>query len=71
MASAPGNLDLSEDLSGTIVACAIAMPLVASLAVGLRFYTRGKLIHAISWEDWWILAALVGQESHSLVGCRD
>ena len=56
----PGiNTPTDGDLSGTVIACAVVMPVLASLAVGLRFYIRGKVIRAIMMEDWCILVALV------------
>ncbi|KAK3935172.1 Phosphoglucosamine mutase [Diplogelasinospora grovesii] len=62
MSSSPLSVDSAAaagDLSWAVVACAVIMTVVGSLAVGLRFYTRGKLIRAIRREDWCILVALV------------
>lgn len=48
------------DLSGTIVTFAVVLTLLATAAVGLRFYVRGRLLRTIKSEDWCILIALVG-----------
>jgi len=56
-------LDGDGGRSGTVVAWAVVMTVLAAVSVGLRFYVRGKMLRAIGREDWCILLALV-----SLVG---
>ncbi|KXX73599.1 Phosphoglucosamine mutase [Madurella mycetomatis] len=46
------------DLSGTVVAFAVVLTFLATAAVGLRFYVRGRLLGTIKSEDWCILIAL-------------
>lgn len=46
-----------DDISGTIIACAGVMMSLSTLAVALRFYVRGRILHTIASEDWCILVA--------------
>ncbi|KAK4238677.1 hypothetical protein C8A03DRAFT_14885 [Achaetomium macrosporum] len=47
------------DRSATVVACAAVMTFLATVAVGLRFYVRGKHLRSIKSEDWCILVAMI------------
>jgi hypothetical protein len=58
-AAGAAPIDPTESLSGSIIACVGVMLAVSTIAIGLRFYVRGKLLRAISAEDWCILAAWV------------
>ena len=40
--------------------CAVLLTAMATAAVALRFYVRGKLLRSIKSEDWCMLVALVG-----------
>jgi hypothetical protein len=47
----------------SVVGWAISTPLVAAFMIGLRFYTREKIIHALGKDDWLILLSLVSERS--------
>ncbi len=53
--------------AATVVVCAVVLPVLASVAVALRFYVRAKLLRAVKAEDWLILAAMVRWLSGSCV----
>jgi len=55
-----------DDLSATIIACASVMTVLSALAVGLRFYVRGRLLRTYAVEDWCIFAAWVSAHRSSL-----
>lgn len=42
-----------------IIACAVVTAVISSVFVGLRFYTRGHLLHVLGWDDWLLLLAQV------------
>ncbi len=54
-----------DSLQPNIIASAVVCWLIAAVFVGLRFYTRASIIHALNLSDWCILASLVGQ-NHAL-----
>ncbi|KAL2271411.1 hypothetical protein VTJ83DRAFT_782 [Remersonia thermophila] len=49
----------SRQLQADIAACSVITFLIASIFVGLRFYTRGYVSHVLGWSDWLILPALL------------
>ena len=49
----------ADDLSGTVIACAIVSLVVSGIALGLRFYSRGVITRVLGREDWCILIAWV------------
>ncbi|WYZ38235.1 hypothetical protein EsH8_III_000149 [Colletotrichum jinshuiense] len=51
--------DPNEWNGATVVPVAVISALVASAFVAMRFYTRARILHAVKWEDWTILASLV------------
>ena len=51
--------------AASVVVCAVVLPVLAAVAVALRFYVRVKLLRAVKAEDWLILAAMV----RCLSGC--
>lgn len=62
---APLPSDLPHDsLKPNIVASSAICWVIAAFFVGLRFYTRGVIIHVIGWSDWSILVALVRRTCH-------
>ncbi|SPO07720.1 uncharacterized protein DNG_10415 [Cephalotrichum gorgonifer] len=53
--------DLPHDsLSDDVIACAVICVAFSVVSVGLRFYTRTRVLRVLSATDWWLLAALVG-----------
>jgi hypothetical protein len=56
--TAPNMLDRSTQQGG-IISIWIVMFSLAALTVGLRFYTRTKILRILGVEDWLICAALV------------
>jgi hypothetical protein len=60
-----GAKSMGPSVSGSIVASAIGTLLAATLAVGVRFYTRVKIVRVLGIEDWTILAALVSRPALS------
>ncbi|KAL8872784.1 MAG: hypothetical protein Q9174_001648 [Haloplaca sp. 1 TL-2023] len=49
----------SDDRSGEILGTAIAMAIITTVVVALRFYCRKKMKVGISWDDWTMLACQV------------
>ncbi|KAL8967611.1 MAG: hypothetical protein Q9183_002828 [Haloplaca sp. 2 TL-2023] len=49
----------SDDRSGEIMGTAIAMAIVTTIIVALRFYCRKKMKVGISWDDWTMLASQI------------
>jgi len=47
-----------HSLTGQILAIAITFPVIATIAVALRIFTRIKIVKALGSDDWLILAAL-------------
>lgn len=54
----PPNLP-HDSLKPNIIASSAICWAVAASFVGLRFYTRGFIIHVLGYSDWSILVALV------------
>jgi len=42
-----------------VIACAVAMVVLAAIVVGLRTYCRGFLLRRLGKDDWGIIVALV------------
>ncbi|KAJ2905317.1 uncharacterized protein MKZ38_005830 [Zalerion maritima] len=53
------QVDLSESLSGSAIACAITSAVLSCLFVAARFYTRARIVPKLGKEDWAILASWV------------
>jgi hypothetical protein len=52
--------NLPQDTRGAVVIATISVLLPLTVAiVGLRFFVRSKLLHAVGPDDWVILLALV------------
>lgn len=57
-----------------VVACAVVCFAIAALFVGLRFYTRTKIVKVLAASDWFLLAALVrtaSPASSAVASCSD
>jgi hypothetical protein len=50
---------LNANKGGQVIAIITVFPCLALLVVGLRLYTRWRIVHNASWEDYSILGALV------------
>ncbi len=48
-----------ETNGGSLVAATVTTVTVAAIFVGLRFYTRMRIVHTLGPSDWAILLALV------------
>ncbi|KAK4149492.1 Phosphoglucosamine mutase [Chaetomidium leptoderma] len=47
------------NMSGSVVVCAVVLPVISTAVVTLRFYVRAKLLRSVKSEDWCILLALL------------
>ena len=56
--------DPNESLSGSIIACVGVMLAASTIALGLRFYVRGRLLRTLSAEDWCIFTAWVSSDAY-------
>lgn len=57
--SGPSGPDTSsESRAGQVLAVAIAFPVISTIAVALRIFTRAKIVKALGSDDWLILLAL-------------
>jgi hypothetical protein len=63
-ASTPADGDRSD----IVVACAVLMTSIATVAVGLRFYVRGKHLRLVKSEDWCILVSVVRVLARPITG---
>ena len=67
--SSPGAgaapIDPNESLSGSIIACVGVMLAASTIALGLRFYVRGRLLRTVSAEDWCIFTAWVSFDNQA------
>lgn len=52
-----------ETRAGSVIACYAVTLVLSGVAVGARFYTRGRIQHVLGREDWAILAAWVRHPS--------
>ena len=41
------------------IACVVSLTTAALVMVGLRMYVRVRILHAVGWDDWAILLAMV------------
>lgn len=53
------HVDLSEDLSGSLVATCVSLLVLSWVAVGLRTYTRAVLMKSFMSDDWLMVIAQV------------
>lgn len=74
MSAAAGDSALVSDPTQSrqvnIIVCAVMTLLVAATAVGLRFYTRSRIIYVLGPEDWMILVALILSAANSTATIR-
>lgn len=66
----PGG-DHGETRGPNVIGAFATMFAAASIAVGLRTYTRIKLLHGLKVEDWLILGAWVRRFSIPLAAAQD
>ncbi|KAL0943298.1 uncharacterized protein CTRU02_201184 [Colletotrichum truncatum] len=52
------NPDPSEWNGASVIAAAAISATLATTFVGLRFYTRARILRSLMWDDWFILASL-------------
>ncbi len=57
--SGAADADAGHDQGASVIACAVVLPVLAAVAIGLRFYVRAILLRAVKIEDWLILVAWV------------
>lgn len=55
-----------DSRQGNIIAASVVTWVIAAVFVGLRFYTRGRIVRALNSSDWCILISLVCCKT----GCR-
>lgn len=48
-----------DSLGNDVIICAIVCFIIAAVSVGLRVYTRTKLVNAFAASDWFLFASLV------------
>lgn len=54
----PANLP-HDSRKKDVIACAVVCFAIAALFVGLRFYTRTRVVRVLAASDWFLLAAVV------------
>lgn len=54
-----------DSLKNGVIACAVVCFGIAAIFVGLRFYTRTRIIKVLAASDWFLLASLV--RNHRLI----
>lgn len=50
---------LDENRGSGFLACSAVITVAALTTVTLRFYVRARIVHAVGWDDWIILLAMV------------
>ena len=50
----------------TLLGISVAFLILTWISAGLRFYVRARLLRSFGYDDWFLLASLVGQETRSL-----
>lgn len=48
-----------ENRGSGFLACSTVITVAALITVTLRFYVRAGIVHAVGWDDWMILLAMV------------
>lgn len=48
-----------ENRGSGFLACSTIITVAALITVTLRFYVRARIVHAVGWDDWIILLAMV------------
>lgn len=48
-----------DSLKTNVIACSVACFSIAAVFVGLRFYTRTRIVKALAASDWFLLASVV------------
>lgn len=63
----PSQEYLNESKASYVLAIITVFPSLAAIVVSLRLYTRWKIVHSASWEDYAILGALVSAHLYGVL----
>ena len=56
-----------DSLKKDVIVCSVICFAIAAIFVGLRFYTRTRIVKVLAASDWFLLAAVVRISSHVAV----
>jgi hypothetical protein len=55
----PVDVNKHDNFQLNVIICSVVTFLIAATFVCLRFYTRGRLLKVLGWEDWTNLGGLI------------